>query len=117
MTSSRGRQISLADLVGAANDDLTAKILLRLPAKYAARLKLVSKRWLSLISDRYFILRHSLLNSDALSPRIGFILLEINRSNPRFTFVSLDENKSEKQQQRRNLQDTFRVLILMPWLR
>ncbi|GLT49054.1 hypothetical protein SLA2020_226370 [Shorea laevis] len=86
MRSPRLRRISSAALVG-ANNDLIREILLRMLAKNVVRLKLVSKSWLSLISDISFIPGR---NSNATS---GLIIVEGGMSKPRYSYVSLDESK------------------------
>ncbi|GLU17191.1 hypothetical protein SLE2022_335830 [Rubroshorea leprosula] len=86
MRSSPPRRNSSAALVG-ANNDLIREILLRMPAKNAVRLKLVSKSWLSLISDISLIPGR---NSNATS---GLIIMEGGMMKPRYSYVSLDESK------------------------
>ncbi|XVF76139.1 hypothetical protein PTKIN_Ptkin13bG0242100 [Pterospermum kingtungense] len=98
MTSSYQKQISSltsTDII-ASNDDIIMEILLRLPAKTLLNCKSVSRRWLNLISDPQFVLRHFHQNSQLVS---GFILAYVMFCNkpPTHIYVSLDENQDSAQ--------------------
>ncbi|CAK7345574.1 unnamed protein product [Dovyalis caffra] len=61
MNSLEQKNLSSIDSV-ISNDDLVTEILLRLPAKSVLKFKLVSKKWLTIISDSTFAMRHTHLN-------------------------------------------------------
>ncbi|GLT77760.1 hypothetical protein SLA2020_493200 [Shorea laevis] len=83
---------STANIVG-ANEDLITEILLCLPARSVAKFKLVSKRWLSLISDPNFVLRHNRRHCNTVS---GFILGRTFglRDPMMHTYFSLDQEST-----------------------
>ncbi|XWS59428.1 hypothetical protein CRYUN_Cryun08bG0120900 [Craigia yunnanensis] len=89
--------LSSADNI-ACNDDIIMEILLRLPAKSVLKLKLVSRRWLYLISDPNFVVRHCRQNAKIVS---GFILACVLffKMPPTYMHVSLDENQNSTQGQ------------------
>ncbi|GKV05140.1 hypothetical protein SLEP1_g17182 [Rubroshorea leprosula] len=91
MSSSLQEYLSSADLI-AGNDDLITEILLHVPAKFVIRLKLVSKRWLSLISDHNFLVRHNIKNAGSIS---GLIIsyLQGRQVSPSCTYIPIDGNQ------------------------
>ncbi|KAJ6673186.1 FAMILY PROTEIN putative-RELATED [Salix viminalis] len=71
------------------NDDFLSEILSHLPAKTVLKLKLISKKWLSIISHPSFAIRHSYLNPHTIS---GFLLnVSYHFKKPSsYRFVSID---------------------------
>ncbi|KAF9662918.1 hypothetical protein SADUNF_Sadunf18G0104300 [Salix dunnii] len=71
------------------NDDFLSEILLHLPAKTVLKLKLISKKWLSIISHPSFAIRHSYLNPHTVS---GFLLnVSYHFKKPcSYRYVSID---------------------------
>ncbi|XP_021289779.1 F-box protein At5g07610-like [Herrania umbratica] len=97
MTSSYQKQTSSSSLSStdfiASNDDVITEILLRLPAKSVLKFKLVSRRWLYLISDPNFVVRHRRKNAKTVS---GFILACVLffKMPPNYLYVALDVNEN-----------------------
>ncbi|OMO82451.1 hypothetical protein CCACVL1_11948, partial [Corchorus capsularis] len=89
--------MSSADVIG-SNDDIITEILLHLPAKSLVKFKLVSRKWLSLISDPNFVLRHCRQSPKTVS---GFILAIVEpfdfKCPPTYMYMSLYENKNQNQ--------------------
>ncbi|XP_073152249.1 F-box protein At5g07610-like [Henckelia pumila] len=82
MADKRSRVPSSVDLVF-DDDDLMSTILLFVPAKLlVSSIKLVSKRWQSLVSDKQFRLMHALHHRRRHNPPTSFII----RANPRCFF-------------------------------
>ncbi|OMO68478.1 hypothetical protein COLO4_29637 [Corchorus olitorius] len=87
--------MSSAEVIG-SNDDIIMEILLHLPVKSLIRFKLVSKNWLSLISNPNFVLLHCRQSPKTVS---GFILAcflpRSFKCPPMYMHVSLDENQNQ----------------------
>jgi F-box interacting protein len=66
MTLPTQKHFSSVDAVF-GNDDLVTEILLRVPAKAVLKLKLVSKKWLSIISPTSFAILHTRRNPHTVS--------------------------------------------------
>ncbi|OVA19253.1 F-box domain [Macleaya cordata] len=74
----------------ASNSDLLIQILLRLPVKSLLAFKSVSKQWLSLISNSYFVHNHCLQYCPSIP---GFFLSKsFHFINPEFEFIFVDGN-------------------------
>ncbi|WOH01318.1 hypothetical protein DCAR_0520700 [Daucus carota subsp. sativus] len=71
----------------ASNEDLLLEILLQVPIKTLMRFKSVSKQWLSLIANPYFVRLRSPLAPSASSL---FFANSSCRSNPDYQFIPLD---------------------------
>ncbi|OVA19258.1 F-box domain [Macleaya cordata] len=79
---------SSTSIIG-SNNDLLIQILLYLPVKSLLKFKSVSKRWLSLISDPYFIHNHCLRNHHSSISGL-FLQKTSNSINPEYEFIFLD---------------------------
>ncbi|XP_011025396.1 PREDICTED: F-box protein At5g07610-like [Populus euphratica] len=88
MTLPTQKHLSSIDAVF-GNDDLVTEILLRVPAKAVLQLKLVSKKWLSIISPTSFAILHTRRNPHAVSA----LLLNFSsffKEPSKHKYVSLD---------------------------
>jgi hypothetical protein len=92
LTSPKQKNSPSTDAV-LGNDDLVTEILLRVPAKAVLRFKLVSKKWLSIISNTSFATRYTHLNPHTVSAlllRVSFF----SKEPPTHKYVSLDGKSS-----------------------
>ncbi|OMO82450.1 hypothetical protein CCACVL1_11947 [Corchorus capsularis] len=93
--------MSSADVIG-GNDDIIMEILLHLPAKSLIKFKLVSRKWLNLISDPNFVLRHYRQSPKTVSAIILSCFMPLDFEAPQtYMYVSLDENQNQNSIQSR----------------
>ncbi|KAK9668016.1 hypothetical protein RND81_13G029100 [Saponaria officinalis] len=77
------------------NDYMLPEILLKLPLQSLISFKLVSKQWLSLISDNHFLLRYTNLHPPSLS---GLFLVPQQRNKDnrnQIEYIPFNESRSE----------------------
>ncbi|CAK7345564.1 unnamed protein product [Dovyalis caffra] len=74
-------------------DDLLTEILLHLPAKSILKFKLVSKKWLSIISNPSFAILHTKLNPHTISALLLQVLYLFKKPSS-YQYVSLDGKSS-----------------------
>ncbi|KAL3521386.1 hypothetical protein ACH5RR_019535 [Cinchona calisaya] len=75
----------------ASIDELLEDILLRLPVRSLIRFKIVSKHWLSLISNPQFAILHKDRNPKILHPALGlFLPCSRSRINTKFQYINFD---------------------------
>ncbi|OMP04786.1 hypothetical protein COLO4_09300 [Corchorus olitorius] len=78
------------------NEYLLEEILVRLPTKPLLKFKLVSKQWLSLISNPKFCLSHSLLHKPSLKPQALLLDLVYPKLPSDFKFIHLNPNSTHQ---------------------
>ncbi|KAK6945206.1 F-box domain [Dillenia turbinata] len=84
------RSLSSGEVI-AENEDLLALILVRVPRKSLLHFKLVSKHWLSIISDPHFLLSHARKNPTPVS---GLFLHRLTYPLfPQFDYIFLNPNQ------------------------
>lgn len=86
--SPKQKKSSPVDVV-LGNDDLVSEILLHLPVKTVLKLKLISKRWLSIISHPSFAIRHTYLNPHTISGLLLNVAYHFKKPSS-YLYVSID---------------------------
>ncbi|KAJ6958508.1 F-box protein [Populus alba x Populus x berolinensis] len=86
--SPKKKKSSPVDVV-LGNDDFVSEILLHLPVKNVLKLKLISKRWLSIISHPSFSIRHTYLNPHTISGLLLNVAFRFKKPSS-YLYVSID---------------------------
>ena len=86
--SPKKKKSSPVDVV-LGNDDFVSEILLHLPVKTVLKLRLISKRWLSIISHPSFSIRHTYLNPHTISGLLLNVAFHFKKPSS-YLYVSID---------------------------
>ncbi|KAJ6857588.1 hypothetical protein NC651_039109 [Populus alba x Populus x berolinensis] len=86
--SPKKKKSSPVDVV-LGNDDFVSEILLHLPVKNVLKLKVISKRWLSIISHPSFSIRHTYLNPHTISGLLLNVAFHFKKPSS-YLYVSID---------------------------